>query len=29
MGIFDLLREEHDRIREMLQVVLSEQKKGD
>ena len=28
MGIFDLLREEHDRIREMLQVVMSEQKKG-
>lgn len=28
MGIFDLLREEHDRIREMLKVVMSEQKKG-
>lgn len=28
MGIFDLLREEHDRIREMLRTVMSEGKKG-
>ena len=28
MGIFDLLMEEHDRIRDMLRTVLSEGKKG-
>jgi hemerythrin-like domain-containing protein len=29
MAIFDLLREEHDQIKEMLAVMLSEGKKGD